>query len=289
MSAARGVPLLKVQHHHAHAVACMTEYGLDEPVVAILMDGTGLGDDGHIWGGEFMLCDRRSYRRLSHLEYLPMPGGDKASLEAWRMAAACLHHWRLPFPDNWVDRVGEETLSRLCRMIDRQINTPLTSGAGRLFDAVASLTGLCDVATRQAEAPILLEQSIRCGEAAPYPFVAGGEVISLRPAMEALLQDLEQGVTTGLIAARFHATLAHLFVAEAQLLTRQTGAANVVISGGCFQNKYLVTHLRHLFAREKIPLFIPSRIPCNDSGIAVGQLICAAGSTPPRRLVTPIP
>jgi hydrogenase maturation protein HypF len=273
-----GLPLLQVQHHHAHAVACMTEYGLHRPVIAIVMDGAGLGDDGHVWGGEFLLCDRQSYRRLSHFEYLPMPGGDKASREPWRMAAACLHAWRLPFPGSFVRRVGEERIDRMRRMIDRDLHTPLTSSAGRLFDAVGSLLGICDVAMHRGEAPILLEQAASPGTPPPYPFDAAGGIVSLRQTMEAILQDMERQTPAGYISARFHVTLAHLFVEKARLLMEQTNATEVVLSGGCFQNKYLTTLLQHLFASDHIPLYIPSRIPCNDGGISVGQLVIASVS-----------
>jgi hydrogenase maturation protein HypF len=271
-----GLPLLRVQHHYAHALACMTEYGLHRPVIAIVMDGTGLGDDGHLWGGEFLLCDRQSYQRLAHFEYIPMPGGDKASLEPWRMATACLHTWKLPFPEDFTNRIGDERISRIRQMADRKLYSPLTSGAGRLFDAVASLLGVCDVSTRQGEAPILLEQSIGDITASPYPFESGDSLVSLRPMMEAILQDMEHKVATSLIAARFHTTLAHLFVEKAQRLMAQTEAKEVVVSGGCFQNKYLLTLLQDLFAKRHIPLYIPSRIPCNDGGISVGQLMAGA-------------
>lgn len=290
------LPLQRVQHHHAHALACMAEYRLEEPVIAIVMDGTGLGDDGHIWGGEFFLCDRHGYQRLAHLEYLPLPGGDKAVLEPWRMAVSCLHHWNLPIPESLIQRVGEEPITRICQMIDRQINTPLTSSAGRLFDAIASLTGICDVSSRQAEAPILLEQAISEGDFLPYPFSRYNDCrdavrhasttsnyysrdISLRPVFEAILQDLEEGVPSGIISARFHTTLAHLLTIKARQLLTQTEATKVVISGGCFQNKNLTTSLQHLFASENIPLYIPSRIPCNDSGIAVGQIFFTTFAT----------
>lgn len=276
-AAAHGLPLTKVQHHHAHAVACMAEHQLYQPVIAIVMDGTGLGSDGHIWGGEFLLCTRRSYRRLSHLEYLPMPGGDKASTEPWRMAVASLHSWNLPLPASLIARVGEKPVAQLRQMIAQKLYTPLTSGAGRLFDAVASLLGLCDVATYQAEAPVLLEQAAAgAASVAPYPFDAKTEVVSLRKMMEALLDDIERGETTEYISARFHTTLAHLFLEKARLLMRQTDTTEVVVSGGCFQNKRLVTELQQLFSAGEIPLHIPSRIPCNDSGISVGQVIIAS-------------
>jgi hydrogenase maturation protein HypF len=157
-------------------------------------------------------------------------------------------------------------------MIDQQINTPLTSSAGRLFDAIASLTGICDVTSRQSEAPILLEQTIPEGLFTPYPFSLSEEIISLRPMIEAILQDIDEGISAGIISARFHTTLAHLLTAKARLLLEQTGATKVIISGGCFQNKFLTTSLQSLFSNANISLYIPSRIPCNDSGIAIGQI-----------------
>ena len=276
MAGQTGLPLLRVQHHYAHALACMTEYNLCRPVIAIVMDGTGLGDDGHLWGGEFLLCDRRSYQRLSHLEYIPMPGGDRAVLEPWRMATACLHTWKLPFPGNFINRIGEKRISLIRQMTDRKLYSPLTSGAGRLFDAVASLLGICDVSARQAEAPVLLEQFAGGVPASAYPFETGGSIVSLRPTMEALLRDMELRVDPRLIAARFHTSLACLLAEKAQILTEQTGVKDVILSGGCFQNKYLSTRLQQLFAQKHIPLYVPSRIPCNDSGISVGQVMMGA-------------
>ncbi|MDR2809796.1 MAG: carbamoyltransferase HypF [Tannerellaceae bacterium] len=278
-ASAYALPLLRVQHHHAHAVACMAEYGLHRPVLAIVMDGTGWGDDGHIWGGEFLLCDRQRYRRLAHLEYLPMPGGDKASVEPWRMAVACLYAWNLPLPDDFTSRIGKERIAAIERMIAGRLCTPLTSSAGRMFDAVASLLGLCDVSTHQAQAPVLLEHAAAgFASALPYPMEeAEGEAVSLRPVVEALLRDKREGrLPVGHLAARFHATLAKILAEKTRQLMLQTGASEVVLSGGCFQNKLLAALLAEIFARQAIPLYIPSRIPCNDGGISVGQLIVAS-------------
>lgn len=277
------LPLLKVQHHHAHAAACMLEYGLKERVIAIVMDGTGLGDDGKVWGGEFFLCDRAGYTRLSHFEYVPLPGGDKAAKEPWRMAVAYLwHHFKgessgIPYPADFVERIGKERIARLERMMEKGVNTPQTSSAGRLFDAVSSLLGICDVCTHQAEAAILLEQSAM-GErnAYAYPVSADGEEISFYPLFEALVHDRINRVPVSLMAARFHTTLANLFVQKARILIRRTKATQVVISGGCFQNKLLVESMRRQFIMAGIPLYIPSRIPCNDGGVAVGQMTVAS-------------
>ncbi len=270
------LPLLRVQHHHAHAVACMAEYGLDEPVIAIVMDGTGLGDDGNSWGGEFFLCDRKQYQRLSHLEYKPLPGGDKASMEPWRMAVSYLHTLNLPLPKGFEERVGEEKINRLKQIIDKGLNTPQTSSAGRLFDAVASLLGICDVSTHQAEAAILLEQqaiTANISNEEVYPFFICETFISMQPVVESILNDIENGISVNTIAARFHITLAHLLLAKTKQLLLATGTTKVIISGGCFQNKYLTETLQYLFMQDEILFYVPSRIPCNDSGISIGQLL----------------
>lgn len=270
------LPLMKVQHHHAHAVACMLEYGLNEPVVAVVWDGTGLGDDNKVWGGEFFLCDRKEYTRLSHLEYIPMPGGDKASDEPWRMAISYLYHYGLSLPDSLVERIGEDRVNMLCSMIDKGINVPYTSGAGRMFDAFSSILGLCDVSTRQAEAPVLLEQAACDNYAEYYTFDIKEGVLSCGSIFEGVLSDLADSIDIGLISAKIHNTLSRLIMKKSRLLLGQTGANKVVISGGCFQNKRLTEQLITLFSEAGISFFIPSKIPCNDGGIAVGQLAIVA-------------
>ena len=257
----------------------MLEYGLHEKVVAIVLDGTGLGDDGKVWGGEFFLCDRKEYRRLSHFEYVPLPGGDKAAVEPWRMVVAYLwHYWgdSACFPEGFSERVGADKIRLLMTMMERGVNTSYTSGAGRLFDAVASLLGLCDVSTHQAEAPVKLEQAAGSEQSARYPVIIKEGVISFRPLFEGLLNDWASGVSVGDLAARFHNTMAFLLLDEVARHLQQTGATRVVISGGCFQNKRLTEQLQRLFAAKGIPLYVPGRIPCNDGGVAVGQLAIAA-------------
>ncbi len=276
MALAYSIPLQRVQHHHAHAAACMLEYGIHEPVIAVVWDGTGLGDDDKIWGGEFFLCDRKEYTRLSHLEYVPMPGGDKASDEAWRMAVSYLYHYGLDIPQSFIERVGQTKIDMLKSMIDKGINVPLTSGAGRLFDALSSLLGLCDVATRQAEAPVLLEQCADDDMVSRYAIDCQNPVIPSRFLFEGVLHDLANSVDTGQISAKVHNSLAYLILEKSKLLLNQTGATKVVLSGGCFQNKRLTEQLHLLFSQEGIPLYIPCKIPCNDSGIAAGQLAVAA-------------
>ena len=279
---ATGLPLIRVQHHHAHAAACMLEYGLHEPVVAMVFDGTGLGDDGCVWGGEFLWCDRAEYRRLAHLDYVPLPGGDRATGEPWRMAAAYLWKYKIPAPAVWTERIGKERIGLLERMMERGVNSPDTSGAGRLFDAVASLTGICDVAGRQAEGAILLEQAVPPGadeEAYRLPIpdtTRCNGSLSLAPLIRCVAEDVSAGVPPGIVSARFHETLAQVLKEKACGFVQATGVSEVVASGGCFQNKRLTERLQRLFAEADVSLRIPGRIPCNDGGIAAGQLAVAA-------------
>ncbi|MBK6962971.1 MAG: carbamoyltransferase HypF [Bacteroidales bacterium] len=157
-------PVVKVQHHHAHIASCMAEHHLDEKVIGVALDGTGYGSDGNIWGGEFLLCDLNDFTRVSHFEYIPLPGGDMAVEEPWRMAVSYLYQIfgndfnkpELPFLRN----LNPEKVKVIVQMIDKKINCPLTSGAGRLFDAVASMLDLVQVASFQAEGPMLLESII---------------------------------------------------------------------------------------------------------------------------------
>jgi hydrogenase maturation protein HypF len=281
----------------------MLEHHLTQPVIAVVWDGTGLGDDGAAWGGEFFLCDRKSYTRLAYPEYVPMPGGDKAALEPWRMAVAYLHHYRLPIPESFSKRIGKEKIEKVIDLMNKKINSPLTSSIGRLFDGFASLIGICDTTSRQAEAAALLEQ---CADCTPYPLKGalpslfrgevGGEVldcfaslamtqcdnlkcphtISFRPLFQSVLKDLEENVPPAILAAKFHNSLTKLIVERVNQLSIETGIKQAVVSGGCFQNKRLTEQIQQLFSHSDISLYLPAQIPCNDEGVAVGQLAVAA-------------
>lgn len=272
------VPLYKVQHHHAHAVACMLEHGIHEQVIAVILDGTGAGTDGKTWGGEFFYCNRTSFQRLSHLEYVPMPGADRAAKEPWRMAVAFLYHYGLIslLPESFTNRVGRQKVEMLLNILSKEINTPYTSGAGRLFDAVSSLLGLCDVASFQAEAPVRLEQEASDELFEHYVVPLNREYISSGSLFEGILEDMKQNKTAAFISAKFHNTMVRIIVEQCKILLQATGATTVIASGGCFQNKRLTEQLQIRFASEQIPFYIPERIPCNDGGVAVGQLAVVA-------------
>ena len=155
------LPVVKVQHHHAHIASCMAENMLDEKVIGVALDGTGYGTDGNIWGSEFLICDLNDFERITHFEYIPLPGGDSATEEPWRTAVSYLYKvYGTDFLDlnlNVVRNIDPEKIRMIIKMIDKKINCPLTSGAGRLFDCVASLLDLVQIATFQAEGPMRLE------------------------------------------------------------------------------------------------------------------------------------
>lgn len=273
------VPLLRVQHHHAHAVACMVEHRLREDVLAVVWDGTGLGTDGNVWGGEFLLCNRTIFRRLAYTDPIPLPGGDKATREPWRTATACLVYYfgeESVFPNTFASRIGKDKIRMIREMIRKKINTPYSSGVGRIFDAVSSLLGFCDTAGFQAEAACRLEQMADDDFNLFYPMETTGESISWKTLFEGILNDIDNRIPVSHISAKFHNTLVELIIVKSIQLMKQYGLEKLVVSGGCFQNKRLLERLMLRAADEHMDLYIPELIPANDSGISVGQLAIAA-------------
>ena len=274
----QGIPTVAVQHHHAHIASCMAEYGLDEPVIGVSFDGTGLGDDQKIWGGEFFLCDLNSYTRVSHFEYVPMPGGDKAAEEPWRMGISYLYHifgieflkYNLPF----LKRVGMGKLRILLAAIDRKLNSPLTSSVGRLFDAVAAVIDLVTESTFEAEAPIRLEAlTEKTDELYSYRIK---DTVLVDTLIKELVRDVKMNVPQGLIATKFHNTIVAIIVEVAGQIRAKNRISTVVLSGGVFQNKYLLEHTEQDLKEKKFIVYSNSTIPANDGGICLGQLAIAA-------------
>ena len=273
------LPLVPVQHHHAHIASCMAENRLDEPVIGVALDGTGYGDDGNIWGGEFLLCDLRDYTRFTHFEYIPLPGGDLAAEEPWRMAVSWLYKvygkdftsLKLPF----LQEIEQEKIANLVRMIDRDINCPLASGAGRLFDAVSSLLGLCQVASFQAEGPMRLESIVRKEIRESYSFEMD-QVIRFGPVIRGIVDDLLAGTDLTIIASKFHNTIISVIFEASKNIRMKDGINKVVLSGGVFQNKYLMEGTISLLKENNFEVFTHHVVPTNDGGIALGQLAVAA-------------
>jgi len=274
-----GTKTLAVQHHHAHIASCMAEHQLDEKVIGIALDGVGLGDDGHIWGGEFMLCDFADYKRITHFEYIQMPGGDKATKNPWRMAVSYLKKyfgdtyqaWGLEFLKSIPD-IEHEMVNN---MIDKNINCPLTSSTGRLFDAVAALTNICTTASFHAEAPMRLEAAIDNQITDHYEFEIQKE-IKLQKMFEGIVNDLTNGISKGVISAKFHNTIINVIFAAVSMIRKSSGLNKVVLSGGSFQNRYLLEKTEKLLSKAGFLVFSQEKIPANDGGLALGQIAIAA-------------
>ncbi len=273
------IPILLVQHHHAHIASCMAEFQLDEKVIGISFDGTGLGDDGNIWGGEFLICDLNEYQRFTHFEYIPQPGGDAVSKHPWRMMLAYLHHY---FGDEVVSRfpllfkgIDEAEIEGILFLLKSKVNSPLTSSAGRLFDAVSALLNVCRNSTYHAEAPMRLEAIADEKTSALYGFGFDGQ-ISFRKTFEEMIADLLKGEETAKIAGKFHNTIVQLIVEVAEKMRKHTGLNKVVLSGGTFQNKILLENVEQKLKEINFAVYSQSGIPSNDGGIALGQLAIAA-------------
>jgi hydrogenase maturation protein HypF len=274
-----GIELVQVQHHHAHIASCMAENRLNEPVIGLAFDGTGYGDDGNTWGSEFLVCDYTGYTRHSHFAYMPMPGGDRAAEEPWRMGLSLLYQ---AFGDQLFDldiplihSVNLKKAKLITEAISKNINAPLSSGAGRLFDAVASITGICINSLFHAEAPMKLESAIR-SDIRDFYDVSTSNGISFLPAIQQICADLSQGVSTGIISARFHNTVVEATFQEVKKISRETGINKIALSGGTFQNKYMFESLETKLRKNNFVTFSHEKIPCNDGGLALGQLVVAA-------------
>ena len=273
------LPLMRVQHHHAHIASCMAEHGLDERVIGVAFDGTGLGSDGKIWGGEFLVCDLATFRRVLHFEYIALPGGDRAVEEPWRTAIAYLYRvygkdfQSLPLP--FLKTLDNGKILPIVNMIDVGINCPMVSSVGRLFDAVAAILNLCLESTFQAEAPMRLESIVgkNCKES--YPFTIG-KTIRVDEMIKEIVQDVMQGTGISFISAKFHNTILSVIFESVMLTAKKEQIKKVVLSGGVFQNKYLTENIQLQLKQSGMNAYFQEQVPANDGGIALGQLIVAA-------------
>jgi len=281
-----------VQHHHAHIASCLADNGWspdDGPVIGVAFDGTGYGTDGRVWGGEFLIADYHGFRRVAHLEYLPMPGGEAAIRNPYRLALGYLYvlTGRLSSfrPLSLGAGAGEEELRIIRQQIDKGINCPQTSAGGRLFDAVAALIGVRERVTYEAQAAIELEMAAQIQypisniQIMGYPFgieeSGGGKVIRLRPLFDALLADLRGGVAVGEMAYRFHITVAEMIGAVCERIAQEAGLRTVALSGGCFQNRLLLALVVPRLREVGLRVLLHRQVPCNDGGLSLGQAVIA--------------
>ncbi len=255
--------VLEVQHHHAHAAACLAENGEQEPALALVFDGTGYGPDGTLWGGELLRCDLDAYERLAHLQPVPLPGGEAAIRQPWRSAAAYLEAAGRPVPFKDWERVRPSL----------KVNAPLSSGMGRLFDAVAALLGLRHDVSYEGQAAIELEQLAGQVVAEPYECSINAGVICGPELVAAAHDDLRAGRPSSEIAAAFHEGVA---LAAARACIEAAEPKRVVLSGGTFQNLRLLSGIRQRLERAGFRVLTHRRVPPGDGGISYGQAAVAA-------------
>ena len=284
-----------VQHQHAHIAACMADNGLDDRrLIGLCFDRTGYGSDGAIWGGEVLLVSYSDFERFAHLEYLPLPGGDSAIRIPWRMAFAYAHALDLDIGDlPFLQQVDRKSLDAVRQQLDRDVNVPLNSSMGNLFEAVASLIGVRNESTYEAQAAIEMEVLAKpfVSTAVCYPIViettAAGTQVRLKELFAAIIQDVRSRRSLGTIAARFHQTVAEMTLELCRQARRSTGLHEVAISGGVWQNQILMDLVRKALRADGFSVYYHRQVPTNDSGLALGQAIVAHHSSGTSGLVYP--
>jgi hydrogenase maturation protein HypF len=274
-----GLPACGVQHHHAHIAACMAENDLvdDPPVIGVAFDGTGYGTDGSIWGGEFLLTRYSNFERAFHLAYVPMPGGDAAVRQPWRLALAWLDQCGLAWAEDLapVDAADDQSRRTLRRMLDLDLNAPKTSSMGRLFDAISALTGVRQNVNYEAQAAIEFEALVDATEPGMYEFAINDGNIDPAPLVAAVVTDLRAGIPVQKIAARFHNGISEMVVQVCKRMREQSGSRTVALSGGVWQNRVLLRRVHALLRESGFRVYIHRQVPANDGGICLGQAAVA--------------
>jgi len=276
-----GLPVIQVAHHHAHVAAVMAEHGLTEPVIGVVLDGSGYGLDQTIWGGEILMCDKHHVTRIAHLSTVAMPGGESAIRDPWKMAMSflidsfgrdgltifnqinALHH----------EMVEQHAIHMVNQLIEKRIHSPLTSSMGRLFDAISWMLGFTNPVTFEGQAAIALEEmSAETNEIYTWSFhQAETSVIKLQPMIREIVYDVLNGKDRSLISATFHNTLIDLFIKMSHQLMNQWHLDKIVLCGGVFQNKRFLSGLTKRLKNSNIKVYLPLKLPCNDGAISLGQ------------------
>jgi len=275
-----GIQTIGIQHHYAHVASVMAEKGLKEKVIGISFDGTGYGTDGNLWGGEFLIADIEGFTRVGHFKYIPLPGGEVAVKEPWRIAVSFIKDVAgdetIPCLKSigFIDRYGDKRIQDILKIIDQRQFSPLSSGAGRLFDAVSALMRVCDKNTFEGEAAIALEALTRPGIVDDYPVD-----IKLRDPIEIdfsqtvlkIMEDLAKGENKSIISSKFHNTLVTVIVRVVKRLSDLHVMKDVVLCGGVFQNMYLLERAMSSLTSMGMKVHIHEKVPTNDAGISLGQ------------------
>lgn len=272
-----------VQHHHAHIVSCMVDNGLDDRrLIGLAFDGTGYGSDDAIWGGEALLASFADFERFAHLEYLPLPGSDSATPAPWKLAAGYAHSLDIEVDDlPFLQNVNKEGLRVLRRQIEKRINSPVTSSMGRLFEAVASLIGVRNEITYQAQAPmemeVLSKPFMALAEAYPYVLeeTKNGMIIRLNELLSAVVRDVRGHEPVGMMGARFHQTVAEMAIELCIRARESTGLNEVALSGGVWQNLIVLDLVRDGLKQDGFVVYSHQQVPANDGGLSLGQAVIA--------------
>ncbi|GAA5509628.1 carbamoyltransferase HypF [Novipirellula caenicola] len=278
-----------VQHHHSHLASCMAEHGIDGEVIGVIFDGSGYGNDGTIWGGEFLIGGYRSFRRAAYLRPIRLPGGDKATKEPWRVALSYLTMAECDV-EGWLSEIDTvirpRVVSVVQQMIDRGFNSPWTSSAGRLFDAVAAIAGVRQTVHFEGQAAIELESlalDVDCEKTYRWNMTNAIDAqddwhpsLDTRPLIRGVFADAKNQVDKRLIARRFHNSLAAMTVQTCIQLANSASLDRVVLSGGVFMNTLLTTLVAEALEAKGLRVFLHERVPANDGGISLGQLAVAA-------------
>jgi hydrogenase maturation protein HypF len=282
-----GLPKIGVQHHHAHLASCMAENGLEGEAIGVIFDGTGYGPDGTIWGGEFLVGGYTGFERKGHFRALPLPGADAAIREPYRMALSYLYAEfgaeLFDLPLSCVAQVPEGEARLFLKMLERRLNSPLTSSCGRLFDAVAALIGLRGKVSYEGQAAIELEalaELAACDEVYPFDSVMeeGRYISDFGPMIRSMVRDMAAGRPGAEIARCFHNTLAEVVAVTCDRIRTDTGIGRVALSGGVFQNKLLTEGVCALLSENGFHVYTQRLAPPNDGGIALGQAVIAGRS-----------
>ncbi len=273
------IPLLQIQHHHAHLAACLADHGWikQEPVIGIIFDGTGLGTDDTIWGGEILIGNYAGFERRYHLDYVPQPGGDAATRTPAKMALAHLWKSTIPWDEELapVQFLSSEEQNILHKQLEKSINTPLTSSMGRLFDAASALMGVRQKVNYEAQAAIEMEALCAEDEEDSYPIAIHEDILDTAPLWAALLEDIKSGTPKSIMAARFHNAAAVMVLSVSEAIRRERGISTVVLSGGVWQNKRLLSRSAALLENADFQVLWHQHVPTNDGGIALGQVMVA--------------
>ncbi len=281
--------VISIQHHHAHHVSCMEDNGLEQPCLGIILDGTGYGEDGHIWGFEFLYGNAESFERMAHLRYSPLPCGEKAVKEPWRNAVGMLlHYWPeegKAFSEKLFPEKTKE-INIIESMVTNQLNTPMAGTCGRVFDAVSAILGICLTSTYEGEAAIKLSDRMketRNKSEETYPFTVSDNCehpfqLDLSPMIYQIVQEKLNGESITNIVRKFHQTIVSCCVQMALLIleNRQEMNKTIVLSGGSFQNLYLVNEIKKRLQFEGINVYTHKNVPCHDGGLSLGQIIIAS-------------